>query len=149
MAQIGSFALLLALALSAYSFLAGILALTGIVGSDSDRLGETARRAGIATFATVLLAAIILVVSAFHDDFSKRSQPFIEVLKKAQSKSVGTITEAGLESQSGDEALVMVAVSVVTTNVGEPDSEPRHWRMRVSVKKVGDEAKVSNVAFVQ
>jgi Mce-associated membrane protein len=86
---------------------------------------------------------------AFHDDFAKRSQPFIEVLKKAQSKSVGTITEAGLESQSGDEALVMVAVSVVTTNVGEPEAEPRHWRMRVSVKKVGDEAKVSNVAFVQ
>jgi Mce-associated membrane protein len=86
---------------------------------------------------------------AFHDDFSKRSQPFIEVLKKAQSKSVGTINEAGLESQSGDEALVMVAVSVVATNVGEPEAEPRHWRMRVSVKKVGDEAKVSNVAFVQ
>jgi cytochrome c-type biogenesis protein CcmF len=70
MPQIGSFALLLALALSAYACLAGIVALTGIVGHDSDRLGETARRAGIATFATVLLAAIILVVSAFQDDFS-------------------------------------------------------------------------------
>ena len=70
MPQIGSFALLLALALSAYAFLAGLVALTGIVGQDSDRLGETARRAGIATFALVLLAAVILVVSAFRDDFS-------------------------------------------------------------------------------
>jgi Mce-associated membrane protein len=86
---------------------------------------------------------------SFHDDFAKRSKPFVEVVKKAQSKSVGTVTEAGLESQSGDEALVMVAVSVVTTNVGEPEEEPRHWRMRISVKRVGDEAKVSNVAFVQ
>jgi Mce-associated membrane protein len=86
---------------------------------------------------------------SFYDDFAKRSQPFIEVLTKAQSKSVGTITEAGLESQAGDEAQVLVAVSVVTTNVGEPASEPRHWRMRISVKKVGDDAKVSNVAFVQ
>jgi Mce-associated membrane protein len=86
---------------------------------------------------------------SFYDDFAKRSKPFIEVLKKAQSKSVGTVTEAGLESQSGDEALVMVAVSVVTTNVGEPEGDPRHWRMRISVKKVGDDAKVSNVAFVQ
>jgi Mce-associated membrane protein len=86
---------------------------------------------------------------SFYDDFAKRSKPFIEVVKKAQSKSVGTVTEAGLESQSGDEALVMVAVSVVTTNVGEPESEPRHWRMRISVKKVGDDAKVSNVAFAQ
>jgi Mce-associated membrane protein len=86
---------------------------------------------------------------SFYDDFAKRSKPFIEVVKKAQSKSAGTVTEAGLESQSGDEAQVMVAVSVVTTNVGEPEAEPRHWRMRISVKKVGDEAKVSNVAFVQ
>lgn len=37
----------------------------------------------------------------FYDDFSHRSKPFIDVVKKAQSKSVGTITEAGLESQSG------------------------------------------------
>ncbi len=47
MAQIGSFALLLALALSAYSFLAGLLALLR-PGAGSERLGETARRAGIA-----------------------------------------------------------------------------------------------------
>jgi Mce-associated membrane protein len=86
---------------------------------------------------------------SFYDDFSKRSKPFVEVVKKAQSKSVGTVSEAGLESQAGDEAQVMVAVSVVTTNVGEPEAEPRHWRMRISVKKVGDDAKVSNVAFVQ
>jgi Mce-associated membrane protein len=86
---------------------------------------------------------------AFYDDFSKRSKPFVEVVQKAQSKSVGTVTEAGLESQAGDEAQVMVAVSVVTTNVGEPETEPRHWRMRLSVKKVGDQEKVSNVAFVQ
>ena len=85
----------------------------------------------------------------FYDDFSKRSKPFVEVVKKAQSKSVGTITEAGLESQSGDEAQVLVAVSVRTSNLGAAEEEPRHWRMRISVKKVGDEAKVSNVAFVQ
>jgi Mce-associated membrane protein len=86
---------------------------------------------------------------AFYDDFSKRSKPFVDVVKKAQSKSVGTVTEAGLESQSGDEAQVLVAVSVSTTNLGAAEEEPRHWRMRLSVKKVGDEAKVSNVAFVQ
>jgi cytochrome c-type biogenesis protein CcmF len=69
MSQIGSFALLLALALSAYSFLAGALALAR-PGSNSERLGETARRAGIATFALVFLAALVLVTSAFQDDFS-------------------------------------------------------------------------------
>src|SRR5881296_1854706 len=69
MAQIGSFALLLALALSAYSFLAGLLALLR-PGAGSERLGETARRAGIATFAMVFLAALVLVIAAFQDDFS-------------------------------------------------------------------------------
>jgi cytochrome c-type biogenesis protein CcmF len=69
MSQIGSFALLLALALCAYSFLAGILALVN-KGSGSQRLGETARRAGIASFAVVFLAAVVLVVAAFQNDFS-------------------------------------------------------------------------------
>jgi len=69
MSQIGSFALLLALALCAYSFLAGILALVN-KGPASARIGETARRAGIASFAIVFLAAVVLVVAAFQNDFS-------------------------------------------------------------------------------
>jgi hypothetical protein len=69
MSQIGNFALLLALALCAYSFLAGLLALV-IQGPGAGRLGETARRAGIASFAIVLLAAVVLVVAAFQNDFS-------------------------------------------------------------------------------
>jgi cytochrome c-type biogenesis protein CcmF len=69
MSQIGSFALLLALGLSSYSFLAGLLALFGR-DAGSMRLGETARRAGIAAFGAVLLAAVVLVTAAFLDDFS-------------------------------------------------------------------------------
>ena len=69
MSQIGSFALLLALALTAYSFLAGILALAR-EGPGSARLGETARRAGIASFVIVFLAAAVLVTAAFQDNFS-------------------------------------------------------------------------------
>src|SRR5881397_932168 len=67
MPQIGSYALLLALALSGYSFVAGLIAL---LQDGSERLGETARRAGIATFAAVVLAAVVLVTAAFSDDFS-------------------------------------------------------------------------------
>jgi Mce-associated membrane protein len=84
----------------------------------------------------------------FYDDFQKRSQPFVEVVKQAQSKSVGTIAEAGLESESDDGAQVLVAVTVKTSNAGAPEQAPRAWRMRISVQKVGDEAKVSNVEFV-
>jgi cytochrome c-type biogenesis protein CcmF len=102
MAEIGSFALLLALALSVYTFLAGIVALAfqsqapqpgpqsgsqitrrsgasasvndsslaAVLRRGSERIGETARRAGIATFAAVFLAAVVLVLCAFRDDFS-------------------------------------------------------------------------------
>jgi Mce-associated membrane protein len=84
----------------------------------------------------------------FYDDFAKRSQPFIEVLKKAQAKTVGTITEAGLESQTADSAQALVAVSVQTSNAGEAEQVPRAWRMRIDVQKVGDQVKVSNVGFV-
>src|SRR5690348_8058360 len=69
MSQIGSYALLLALTLSAYSFLAGGLALA-FPRAGSERIGETARRAGIAVFGLVFLASVVLVVSAFHNDFS-------------------------------------------------------------------------------
>ncbi|HEY6337395.1 MAG TPA: heme lyase CcmF/NrfE family subunit [Candidatus Sulfotelmatobacter sp.] len=78
MAQIGSFALLLALALAVYSFLAGMIALLfqsslfrNNDGSEGlNRLGETARRAGVACFAAVLLAAVVLVTAAFQNDFT-------------------------------------------------------------------------------
>jgi Mce-associated membrane protein len=85
---------------------------------------------------------------AFRDNFQKRAQPFIDVVKQAQSQSQGTITEAGLESVSGDEAQVLVAVTVKTSNAGAPEQDPRSWRMRISVKKEGDDVKVSNVEFV-
>ena len=69
LAFLGSFALLLALALSTYCFVAGLIALA-FPNQYSDRLGETARRAGIAVFGAVTLASIALVNAAFNDDFS-------------------------------------------------------------------------------
>jgi Mce-associated membrane protein len=84
----------------------------------------------------------------FRDEFASRSQPFIEVVKQAKSTSVGTITEAGLESEEGGHARVLVAVAVKTSTGGVPEQDPRAWRMRITVEKDGDQAKVSNVEFV-
>ena len=69
MAVIGSFALLLALVCIAYCAVAGTVALVS-KRDFAGPLAETARRAGIATFALVFLAALILVVAAFENDFS-------------------------------------------------------------------------------
>ena len=84
----------------------------------------------------------------FYGDFQKRSAAFIDVVKQAQSKSVGTVSEAGLESASDTDAQVLVAVTVKTSNAGAAEQQPRAWRMRISVQKVGNDAKVSNVEFV-
>jgi cytochrome c-type biogenesis protein CcmF len=80
MPEFGSFSLLLALILTAYNLVIGGLALWG--GSPSglritrrpeavwNRLGETARRAGIASFFALCCAAFALVYAAFTNDFS-------------------------------------------------------------------------------
>jgi Mce-associated membrane protein len=88
-----------------------------------------------------------LATGAFRDDFAQRFKPFIEVVKAAQSKSEGTVTDAGLESQRGDSAQVLVAVAVKSRTAGGEEA-PREWRMRIEVRAVGDDAKVSNVVFV-
>jgi Mce-associated membrane protein len=85
---------------------------------------------------------------SFRDDFAARSQPFIDVVKQSKSTTVGTISEAGLESVSANSAQVLVAVSVKTSNSAAPQQLPRSWRMRIAVEGVGDQAKVSNVEFV-
>lgn len=85
---------------------------------------------------------------AFHEDFQKRSKPFVDVVKQARSITEGTVAEAGLESVQRDGARVLVAVSVKTSNASGAEQPIRGWRMRIDVQKDGDAAKVSNVEFV-
>jgi Mce-associated membrane protein len=84
----------------------------------------------------------------FHDDWAQRAPAFVDVVKKAQSKTEGSVTSAALESEASDRARVLVTVSVKTSSAGVPDERPRAWRMRVDVQKVGDGAQVANVEFV-
>lgn len=85
---------------------------------------------------------------AFRDDFQKRSGPFVDVVKQVQSKSEGTVSEAGLLTETRDQAQALLAVSVKTSTAAAPEQEPRHWRLRIDVQKTNDGAKVSNVEFV-
>jgi cytochrome c-type biogenesis protein CcmF len=77
MPTFGSYALLLAFALSAYTLLAGGVALRQLANGAGrrsriapERLAETARRAGVASFVAVTGAAFALVWAAFTNDFS-------------------------------------------------------------------------------
>src|SRR6201982_2962195 len=76
MPEFGSFTLLLALALSGYTLVMGGVALwrtRGVAaGADrqSDKLGETARRAGISSVIALTCAAFALVWASFTNDYS-------------------------------------------------------------------------------
>lgn len=85
---------------------------------------------------------------SFRDDFAQRASGFADAARTAQSKSVGTVAEAGLESVDGDAGRVLVALTVMTSNRGVPERQPRAWRMRVTVVNADDAYKVSGVEFI-
>lgn len=85
---------------------------------------------------------------AFYDDFHTRSAALAEFVTKSQSKTRGTVTESGIDSTDGDTARILIAMSVNVSNAGAAEQEPRNWRMRIDVQRVGDTVKVSNVGFV-
>ncbi|MDA2892758.1 Mce protein [Mycolicibacterium sp. BiH015] len=148
--------------------LVGVLALAGLVGWLGYRTYESHRaeeqrnvflqvgRQGALNLTTIgwetadadVQRILDSATGSFYDEFQQRAEPFVQVVKQAQSKSVGTIAEAGIESASDNEAQVLVAVTVQTTNAGAPEQQPRAWRMRISVQDIDGDAKVSNVEFV-
>lgn len=85
----------------------------------------------------------------FRADFKSRSIAFIDVVKKAESRSFGTVTEAAVESVEGKSGKVLVAIEVKTKTRGVDESQPRYWRMRLTVTKDGDQAKIAKVDFVR
>jgi Mce-associated membrane protein len=84
----------------------------------------------------------------FADSFARRKQSYIDTAKQTRSRSLGEVTDAGLESATGDQGRVLVAVTVKSADPVQAEQEPRYLRMRITVQKVGDGAKVSDVAFV-
>jgi len=75
MPSFGSFSLLLALVLCAYTLLSGTLALWAIahgrqLAISPEHLRETSRRAGLASFVCVTCAAFALIYASYTNDFS-------------------------------------------------------------------------------
>lgn len=90
-----------------------------------------------------------LATGSFHDSFSHREQAFRDSVGLVHATSVGTVTEAGLESETSDEGRVLVAMSVQASDIiGGTTQRPQALRMRITVKQTGAVAKVSDVVFV-
>jgi Mce-associated membrane protein len=111
----------------------GVVALTTI---DHEQVDEDVRR--------ILDSS----TGGFRDDFARRADSFADAARKAQSKSVGTVSEAGVESVDGEQGRVLVTLIVMTSNRGTPEEQPKVWRTRVSVAKDGEEYKVAAVEFI-
>ncbi|RRR47308.1 Mce protein [Mycolicibacter terrae] len=84
----------------------------------------------------------------FYERFAKRAPLLIETVTRERSQAVSAVSEAGLEWQSGDEAQVLVAVSVASKHLGGLDLRPHELRMRLTVQRMGKQAKVSDVEYV-
>lgn len=84
----------------------------------------------------------------FRADFEQRAEGFKDAARKARSTSVGTVTEAAVESVEGDEGRVLVALNVMTSNRGVPEQQPKAWRTRVTVTRADGGFKVAAVEFV-
>lgn len=148
--------------------IAGLIVLVALLGwlgwrdlefrraeADRDRMLQ-AGRAGMLALTTVDHRQIdadvqrILDTStgSFREDFEKNAEGFKSAARRAQSTSVGTVTEAGLETAAGGEGRVLVALTVMTTNRGIPEQQPKAWRTRVTVTRDDGEYKVAAVEFV-
>ncbi len=149
-------------ALSLMAVLVGVASWTGLQVYQSDQLSrrqerfvEAAQR-GALNLTTIdfqhadadVRRILDSSTGAFHDEFAQHSDGFTDVVKKAQSRSQGTVTAAGMESSSNNQAQVLVAVQVSISDLTSSDQEPRSWRMRVTVDEIGKDIKVSNVEFV-
>ena len=84
----------------------------------------------------------------FHDSFARRKQSYIDNAKRMRSQLVGTVTDSGLESRTTNQGRVLVAVTVKSSDPTQAQQEPQFWRIRITVNKTGDVAKISDVVFV-
>ncbi|WP_027503495.1 hypothetical protein [Rhodococcus sp. UNC363MFTsu5.1] len=84
----------------------------------------------------------------FKAEFDGRQDPFVSVVKEASVTTEGQIIEAGLESEDGNNAKVLVAARANVSTPDQSQSGPRDFRMRVTVTDDGGTMTASKVEFV-
>lgn len=147
------------------ALLAALLALTGWLGwrDLQTRRAERARadmvqsaRDGAIALTTIdhrrvdddVARILEASTGGFREDFAQKAESFKQAARAAESTSVGTVTEAGVESVDGAEGRVLVALTVMASNRGQPAEQPKAWRTRITVVKDDGRFKVAAVEFV-
>ena len=84
----------------------------------------------------------------FKAEFDGRIDPFVSIVREAKVSTNGEIIDAGLESESGDSGVVLVAAKTMVTNAGSDTPQPRNFRLRVIITDVDGRLATSKVEFV-
>jgi Mce-associated membrane protein len=95
-----------------------------------------------------LQRVIASTTGPFHDDFEKRKNDFLSVMKQSKVVATSEVKATGVESVDGDSAVVLVAASSQVANSASQQPTPRAWRLSVTVNKESDGIKMSKVEFV-
>ncbi|MFI6431198.1 mammalian cell entry protein [Rhodococcus oryzae] len=82
----------------------------------------------------------------FYDDFDRRSQGFITVVRDAKVTTVGESAAAGIETEAADSATVLVQVASRVSNGTGAQDQQRVQRLRVTVDR--EQSKISRVEYL-
>jgi serine/threonine protein kinase, bacterial len=85
---------------------------------------------------------------SFHDDFARKSSDLKKSVVDSNVTTQGSVNSAGLDSINGSSAGVLVATTSKVINSAGAEQDPRRWRLRMQVEKIGGVYRVSKVEFV-
>ena len=84
----------------------------------------------------------------FHDDFAKNADDFIKVVQDSKVVTTAQVTQAAVQSKTGDSATVLVAANSKVTNSTGAQQDPRSWRLIVTLARDSGQVKISKLEFI-
>jgi Mce-associated membrane protein len=87
-------------------------------------------------------------VDPFRQEFQGAAEDFVKVSEDAKVTTKATVNASAVESMTADTASVLVSASSTVTNAEGAEEAPRNWRLKVDLKRDGDQIKMSKVEFV-
>jgi Mce-associated membrane protein len=85
---------------------------------------------------------------SFRDDFEKSKNDFLTVMKDSKVVTTAEVKATGVESMSGNSAVVLVTATSQVSNAASSKQSPRAWRLSVTLDRVDGQPKMSKVEFV-
>jgi Mce-associated membrane protein len=85
---------------------------------------------------------------AFKPELTKQAEAIRQTVAQAKVSAQGTVSEAALSQSDTGRAVALAAVQATVSNAESPAGQPRQYRFRISLERIGDRWLVSNLEFV-